>query len=89
MRFILLVFCTVSALQGVYAKPANYSHNVNSKSVAAAWFAGWHENQFPPEEVPWKGYTHVIYSFAYVEFPVVFACTSLMLCYHFEQSYDT
>ena len=22
--------------------------------VAAAWFAGWHENQFAPKDVPWS-----------------------------------
>lgn len=32
--------------------------------VAAAWFAGWHETQFAPKDVPWSKYTHVTYSFA-------------------------
>lgn len=65
--FLLPVLSSVSVLQGVFAKFTDNSHNVNPKSVVAGWFAGWHEIQFPAEKVPWKKYTHVIYSFAYVQ----------------------
>jgi GH18 family chitinase len=36
----------------------------SSNKVAAAWFAGYHENEFSPAMVPWEKYTHVYYAFA-------------------------
>ena len=32
--------------------------------VSSAWFAGWHEKQFPPSKVPWNKYTNMKYAFA-------------------------
>lgn len=34
--------------------------------VSAAWYAGWHSEQFPLSKVSWKDYTHMTYAFASV-----------------------
>ncbi|PIL36302.1 hypothetical protein GSI_01965 [Ganoderma sinense ZZ0214-1] len=36
----------------------------NSSFVSAAWYAAWHEDDFPPAVVSWDKYTHLTYSFA-------------------------
>ncbi|RPD58688.1 chitinase [Lentinus tigrinus ALCF2SS1-6] len=55
----------------VYAKPASSTrtcsnHGKGSKSslVSAAWYAGWHSDDFPLTAVSWSKYTHMTYSFA-------------------------
>lgn len=32
--------------------------------VAAAWWAGWHSDLLPLDQVSWKKYTHMTYAFA-------------------------
>ncbi|KAF9528012.1 chitinase [Crepidotus variabilis] len=32
--------------------------------VAAAWYAGWHQSEFPLDKVSWSKYTHMTYAFA-------------------------
>jgi GH18 family chitinase len=72
MRFVsppsLLVFCSVVVFQSV---SAGLAMSVYPDKVAAAWFANWHENDYPAGKVPWGKYTHVIYSFAYAEHPAL------------------
>ena len=36
----------------------------NSSVVSAAWYAGWHSDDFPLDAVSWDKYTHLTYSFA-------------------------
>ncbi|KAF9268786.1 glycoside hydrolase [Marasmius fiardii PR-910] len=33
------------------------------KSVSAAWYAGWHAQDFPLSKLPWDKYTYLTYSF--------------------------
>jgi hypothetical protein len=33
-------------------------------TVAATWYAGWHANDFPPENLSWEKYNRVTYAFA-------------------------
>jgi len=35
-----------------------------SALTASAWFAGWHEKDFPPSKVPWGKYNNMKYAFA-------------------------
>lgn len=32
--------------------------------VASTWYAGWHAEDFPPENITWDRYTSATYSFA-------------------------
>ena len=36
----------------------------HSNKIFAGWFAGWHENDFTPTDVPWEKYTDMFYAFA-------------------------
>ena len=37
---------------------------VGDEVVAATWYAGWHGDDFPPENVSWSKYTAATYAFA-------------------------
>jgi len=56
----LSAFCV-----GSHMKRRNETTENSSNKVAASWFAGYHEDQFPPSKVPWEKYTDVFYAFAY------------------------
>jgi chitinase len=53
------------ALLGVISSFACAS---SAKPVAATWYAGWHSTEFPLDKLSWSKYTHVTYSFAWVDF---------------------
>ncbi|KAI0743675.1 chitinase [Daedaleopsis nitida] len=36
----------------------------DSSLVSAAWYAGWHSDDFPLDQVSWSKYSHLTYSFA-------------------------
>lgn len=40
------------------------STTTNSSLVSAAWYAGWHSDDFPLDHLSWNKYTHLTYSFA-------------------------
>ena len=40
------------------------STNATVDMVAAAYFAGWHADNFTLDDVSWEKYTHMIYAFA-------------------------
>ena len=68
-----LVTLALLALPFVSAKPASFTrtcsnHGKGSKTplVSAAWYAGWHSDDFPLDAVSWNKYTHMTYSFASV-----------------------
>jgi chitinase len=44
--------------------PINTLVSVPSKTVAAAWYAGWHSSDFTLQNVSWSKYNSVIYAFA-------------------------
>ncbi|TBU48668.1 chitinase [Dichomitus squalens] len=47
------------------ADPHNHANASRSSSlVSAAWYAGWHSDDFPLASVSWNKYTHLTYSFA-------------------------
>ncbi|KAG5654588.1 hypothetical protein H0H81_011563 [Sphagnurus paluster] len=48
----------------IFALPALCNTEAASKKVAAAWYAGWHSDGFPLEQVSWAKYTHLTYAFA-------------------------
>ena len=61
----LLSFSALSAASQIFPSDRRSEDTGDSSNkVAAAWFAGYHEHQFPPEKVPWKKYTDVFYAFA-------------------------
>jgi hypothetical protein len=61
-------------LAGHLFSAAQSSSNCRSRSptpsrkpagkVAAAWYAGWHSNDFPLQDVSWKKYNMVFYATA-------------------------
>ena len=70
----------LSYLSGLFAAPftsttcgpSSLSKHCSSPSysfVSAAWYAGWHTDDFPLSDVSWDKYTHLTYSFAYVPHP--------------------
>ncbi|KAL7283986.1 hypothetical protein ACG7TL_001259 [Trametes sanguinea] len=38
--------------------------SVGDEVVASTWYAGWHGEDFPPENISWSKYTQVTYAFA-------------------------
>lgn len=73
LSFALLVLPLVSAKRSSHSfkkrtcpvknstAPASPS---SSSVVSAAWYAGWHSDDFPLDSVSWDKYTHLTYSFA-------------------------
>lgn len=59
MRSVLAVLSLAALATGAATKH-------HSDRVAATWFAGWHADDFPLSKLSWNKYTHVTYSFAYV-----------------------
>jgi chitinase len=49
-----------------YHVAAVNSSNLGSSNIAAAWYAGWHAQDFPLSKVSWSKYTHMVYAFASV-----------------------
>ena len=35
----------------------------SNSTVSAAWYTGWHADDFPLSQVSWSKYTHLIYAF--------------------------
>ena len=48
------------------SSPRTTMNAAGSSFVSAAWYAAWHEQDFPPAVVSWDKYTHLTYSFALV-----------------------
>jgi len=42
--------------------------DATSDLVAASWYAGWQAQDVPLNNVSWDRFTHMTYSFAYVQF---------------------
>jgi len=51
------------AINALLLFPGAFAADETSK-VAAAWYAGWHGEEFPLSKVSWSKYTHLIYAFA-------------------------
>ncbi|KAH8115964.1 glycoside hydrolase [Phellopilus nigrolimitatus] len=45
-------------------KKASTGGSNSTGSIAATWYAGWHSEDFPPENISWAKYNHVTYAFA-------------------------
>ncbi|KAM5533753.1 hypothetical protein V8D89_012626 [Ganoderma adspersum] len=69
------ILFSLLALPLVFGKPHSFNPTskphgsnprltTNSSFVSAAWYAAWHEADFPPAVVSWDKYTHLTYSFA-------------------------
>ena len=68
----MLSLSTAALLAFALAKGAHAVTNETGhrtvEQVSAAWYAGWHSDDFPLSAVSWDKYTQLTYSFAFVFF---------------------
>jgi len=64
MKSGIIASAILFAISGITSATFPATQIVLPGKVAAGWFAGWHESQFPASQVPWNRYTHVTYAFA-------------------------
>lgn len=52
------------AASGSSSSSSSGNSSVGDEVVASTWYAGWHGEDFPPENISWSKYTQVTYAFA-------------------------
>ncbi|EMD39774.1 glycoside hydrolase family 18 protein [Gelatoporia subvermispora B] len=69
--FLSWLLLLAGSVLTVFGTPVDQgSHFLDKRAtdkVSAAWYAGWHSEDFPLSKVSWEKYTHLIYSFAITE----------------------
>ncbi|KAH8830175.1 chitinase [Flagelloscypha sp. PMI_526] len=65
LRAVLCLISTCILVSAVTVEHVrdDIRHSKNQR-IAAAWYAGWHAEDFPLSHVPWAKYTHLTYAFA-------------------------
>ena len=58
------LFLASAAVAGYVARDEPSSANSTVDMVAAAWYTGWHAQNFTVANVSWDKYTHLTFSFA-------------------------
>ncbi|KAH9940359.1 chitinase [Epithele typhae] len=60
----LLLFSLPALVLAARSRTCKPTKSNGSSLVSAAWYAGWHSDDFPLSSVSWDKYTHMTYSFA-------------------------